>query len=131
MFRTAIKMVDKTHKVLAAKDKAQFRNLSHAVASIRKDVMSTIEKGDEPSPAGTPPHTRGKRHRNLRSAMLFDVGKEDAIIGPRFSFVGESARAHEFGETYKGMKFDERPFMLPGLLKNLTRFADAWEGSIG
>lgn len=143
MLRLETKITNNVHKVLTARDKAQFKNLSHAVAGIRKDAMASIEKDKMPSEPGQPPHTRGKRKRNLRSAMLFDVPNQnqshlrrhahllDAIIGPRFSFVGKSGRAHEFGEKFKGTDFEERPFMLPALMKNLTRFADAWEGSIG
>ena len=131
MFAVVTKITDKTRKVLLAKDKAQFANLRHAAASIRKQVMASITKDTEPSQPGTPPHTRGRGSHNLRSAMLFDVNETDAIVGPRFKFVGTSGRAHEFGEKYKGVDFEERPFMLPALLDNLPRFVDQWEGSIG
>jgi indolepyruvate ferredoxin oxidoreductase beta subunit len=42
--------------VLDAAKTAEFRNLGHAAASIRKDAVASIKTSDEPSPPGEPPH---------------------------------------------------------------------------
>ena len=127
---------------------AKFRNFQHAAASIRKNARSSIKSAPPEtrtrarrrrgqivararsgaSRPGTPPYTR---RGALRRAILWDVNEQSAIIGPRQTVVGLSAAAHEFGETYKGTDYPERPFMQPALEQALPRFADSWAGSIG
>jgi hypothetical protein len=116
--------------VIKAADKAAFRNMGHAGARIRKDAQESIVVSPEPSLPGTPPHTR---KRQLPRAIRFDYDKREqsAVIGPRFSVVGEAGEAHEFGGEFRGDTFDERPYMLPALERNIPRFAQDWEGSIG
>lgn len=118
-------------KVTNAVNKATFKNLNHAAASIRKAERESIEKAEGPSAPGSPPHTHNRQF--LKNAIVYDVDKEkqEAVIGPRFSRVGTSAKAHEFGGEYKGAEFPERSFALPVLLNNLERFAGQWAGSIG
>ncbi len=113
--------------VKTAAEKAAFRNLGHAAASISRDAKSTIEKSTEASQPGRPPHSRrGKLKRGIR----FAYDKASAIIGPMFSAVGTSVEAHEFGRAYKGDKFPERPFMGPALQRAIPRFAQGWKSSV-
>lgn len=127
--------------------KAKFRNFAHAAAAIRRDARQSLKRapkeqrrrarrrggkivrraGQSGSQPGSPPHTRGR----LKAAIVFDATERGAVIGPRASVVGESASAHEFGGSFKGQEFPERPFMGPALNRNLSRFADSWAGSIG
>jgi hypothetical protein len=129
MFTTKVKIEDRTKAVKAASDKAAFRNFGHAAASIRKDVAASIEVSPDPAPPGQPPHTRPQR--GLPRSLRFDVDKEGAVIGPTLSRAGKAAAVQEFGGRYKGQEFPERPYMLPGLERNIPRFAGSWEGSIG
>lgn len=145
------KVTDETKKVAQAADNAAFKNMRHAAASIRKDALASIivskevigyiyttnKNGDRvkvkvfrPSPAGTPPYS----HRNkmfFQRGLQFVADNESATIGPTKSAFGESLAVHEFGEEYKGIDYDERPFMNPALERNVPRFADSWSGSIG
>ena len=81
---------------------------------LRTVARRSIRKRKKPSAAGSPPSTQTRR---LRNAILFHVyrGEGKAIIGPTANIVGPSGAAHEFGGTYKGDKFDRRPFMGPAL----------------
>lgn len=114
--------------VAKAANEAAFRNLGHAAASIRKDAASTIERSQDASAPGEPPHTR---RGQLNRAFRFDVSPDSAIVGPLFSVVGVSAAAHEFGEEYRGEDYPERPFMGPALERSTPRFLESWRGSIG
>jgi hypothetical protein len=125
-----IKTEDKTQRVTDATERATFRNLGHAVAAIRRDVVESIVVAEGPSPAGTPPHTR---RRQLKRAIRFanDRAAQEAVVGPMASIVGESGRAHEMGGEFRGHDFPERPYMAPALEKNLDRFAGDWQSAIG
>jgi len=133
-----VKVTDNTKHVKDAAKKAGYRNFAHAAASIRKAVIASITPSDEPSEPGEPPHTRDlgltKRGRqkvgHLPKSIAFASGPEEAVVGPRGSIIGTSGRAHEFGESHHETNYPARPFMVPGLLENLDRFADQWEGSI-
>ena len=63
--------------------------------------------------------------KSLKSALWYDVDKQagTAVIGPRFSYVAEVGKLHEFGGTRqkkKGRaKYPARPFMKPALEKAL------------
>ena len=128
-------------KLLAAERKASADNLAHAAAAIRKTEIESIHFGQDASEPGTPPHTHGRRltrkgkprKGQLQRAILFDVDKTAlyAVIGPRFSVVGTSAAAHEFGGEYKGEQYPARPFAEPALENNLDRFLHEWQYSIG
>ena len=129
MIEVKTRIVDETAKVVKAAEKADFKNFSHAAASLRKTVIDSIEKADGPSAPGTPPHTHKRKF--LSRSIAFDATKEGAVIGPRASIVGIVGTAHEFGGRYKGGSFARRPFMQPALMKSLSRFAGEWKGSIG
>jgi hypothetical protein len=128
MFTTKVKIEDRTKAVKAASDKAAFRNFGHAAASIRKDVAASIEVSPDPAPPGQPPHTR---KRLLPRSLRFAYDKEGAVIGPTASMAGQAGAVQELGGRYKGQEFPERPYMLPGLERNIPRFAGSWQGSIG
>ena len=130
MISFAIQIVDRLARVKAAADKAGYRNLGHAAASLRKTAVESIETSDEPSAPGEPPHTR---RGQLPRAIRFDVDRtnQEAVIGPRASVVGEAGAAHEFGEEFRGTDYDERPYMGPALDASLDRFAADWKGTIG
>lgn len=128
MFGFQVTTVDNFAGLAKAKDEAAFRNFGHAAATVRKTAAGKIRRSRKPGPIGSPPTTR---RGQLRRAFRFDVSREDAIVGPQFSIVGEAGSAHEFGGAYKGDDFDKRPFMAPSLLENLERISSDWKGSIG
>jgi phage gpG-like protein len=129
MFGARTQFVNHTTRVLRATDDAAYKTFKHGVFSIRKAAAQSLRKRRGASRPGSPPHIH--RRRSLRSALFTAYSKEDGIVGPRFSFVGEAGRAHELGETFKKQTFPERPFMRPALEKNLGRFAKDWRGAIG
>ena len=127
MFGLSTQVESRFNRVKKAADDASFRNFGHAAASIAKDARSSIQKSPVASEPGTPPNTRRGR---LAGAIRYAADMEGAVIGPRFSVAGASGTAHEFGATYKGRDFLERPFMGPALERALPRFLDGWRGSI-
>jgi hypothetical protein len=131
MFGFDVKVEPQFDRVQRAADDATFRNLRHAGFGVSKSAKESIKTSEEPSQAGTPPTTRGKGRNNLRSAIFVDASADEVIVGPRFSYVGDSGEAHEFGVSRKGDDFDERSFMGPALDQNISRFASDWQGSIG
>ena len=130
MFGFEVQTEDQTKRVIEAVERAAFRNLGHAAATIRKDAVESIVVAEGPSPEGTPPHTR---RRQLKRAIRFDYDRQEltAVVGPMASIVGESGAAHELGGEFRGEDFPERPFMVPAMERNLDRFAGDWAGSIG
>jgi len=133
MIGVNVKTTDETPKVEAEVRKANYRNLGHAAASIRKFAAGLIKRGKRASDKGTPPRTRrGLLRRALRWAVEHrGQGDETAVVGPRASMVGTAAAAHEHGGTYKGEDYPQRPFMGPALEANLDRFADEWAKGLG
>ncbi len=128
---TRFRYEDRSGNVVKAAKKAAFRNFGHAAASIRKTASRKIKKRKGAAKPGSPPHTHKRIF--LRRALRFAVFRDGtgAVIGPRHSLVGRSARAHEFGGDYEGAVYPARPFMGPSLEENLNRFANEWKGSIG
>ena len=134
-----IKIEDRIHRVKDAAERAGFRNVGHAAASIRKDAIESIVPAEGPSEPGTPPHTqtggvtrKGKLRRgNLQRSIRFDVDrvKQEAVTGPMHSIMGEAGAAHEHGEEFFGDDYPERPFMRPARDKNLDRFGDSFASS--
>lgn len=112
-------------------DDAQFRSLRGAAFEIGRTAKESIKKSKAPSQPGEPVTTRGRGGKNARGAIFTDADRESAVIGPRFSFVGDSMEAHEFGKDRKGDDYEARPTMAPALDANLSRFAADWQGSIG
>jgi len=129
MIGLSVKTTDNTKAVIEAVDKAAYRSLSHAAASIRKEAIASVEKSAGASPTGTPPHTRRGR---LKRAITYDATKESAVIGPRRSRFGTALQAHEHEgmRVYKGQRFPSRPTMFPAMTRNLQRFAASWAGEV-
>lgn len=133
MFDAIPTIIDDFAKVATAAEKANFRNLGHAAASIRKTVIASIQQSDTPSPPGRPPHTK---RRALPRAIVYKVDDTGAIIGPRHSRFSDAAQYHEFGGTRQGKDFipnvfPPRPFMGPALEQSAPRMAAEWSNSIG
>lgn len=119
--------------VATAMEKANYRNLGHAAASLRKRAIGSIKQAEGPSPRGTPPHTR---RRSLPRAIVYKVDDHGAIIGPRHSRFSDAAQYHEFGGIRRGKDYiatdlPPRPFMGPALEDASGRFAAEWSNSIG
>ena len=131
MVGLTVQFEDRTKRVEYAAERATFRNLGHAAASISKTAKASLVTAEGPSRPGSPPHTHRGAH--LRRAIRFDHNRKEqsAVIGPVASIVGEAGAAHEFGEQFHGQEYPERPFMGPALEANQDRFASDWEGSIG
>lgn len=128
MIGLKVKVVDETKAVEKAVERAAFKNLGNAAASIRNKAIASIEKSPDPSPPGTPIHTRAGL---ARKAIRFKV--EDpwtAVVGPRASVVGGSMRPHEFGKKYKGVEYPQRPFMGPAMEESVDRFHSSWRGAV-
>jgi phage gpG-like protein len=130
MIGVQVKTENQTKRVAEAVERAAFKNLGHAAATIRRDAVESIVVAEGPSPPGTPPHTR---RRQLKRAIRFDYDCRDrsAVVGPMASMVGESGAAHELGGEFRGEQYPQRPFMVPAMERNLDRFAGDWAGSIG
>lgn len=135
------KFDDRTPAVKTAVDNAVFKNVGHAIATVRKDAIDLIKPGDGPSTPGTPPHTQtarvnrktGRTSRGkLQKAIAFDNDKATGvgIAGPRQSIAGDSGRAHELGDEIFGVDYPERPYMAPALEKNLARYGDSYAASL-
>lgn len=144
MIAISFKFIDQTKQLQNAVDKATFRNVAHAAASIRSTAIESIKDEPGPSEPGTPPHTHkgtgtvktgkraGQKRRGiLQRAIAYSADKSTAVVGTMASFVGESGEAHEFGGDFKGDEYPERPFIGPALESNLPRFAESFGYSIG
>lgn len=137
MISAAMQWLDKTENVTAAADKAVEVNVAMSAARIRKDAIASIVPAETPSAPGKPPHTHGGANRaskgKLPKAILYAADKRagNAVIGPARSKTGEVGQAHEFGGSYRGNQFDERPFMGPALDRQRDKFAASFAGSIG
>jgi hypothetical protein len=116
-------------KIRRKADQGSFKSLNHAAAAIRLTARRSIRRRKNKSPAGNPPHTR---RGQLKRALLYKVEKRrlSAVIGPAYSVVGRSGRAHEFGEKYYGRKYPKRSYMGPALKKNEKRISRFWSNSI-
>lgn len=131
MIGAAIKVETQFNRVAKAVDKAAYRNMGHAAASISKDAKASLEKAEGPSLPGTPPHTHKGTYLRRAIRYAYDRNKQEAVIGPAYSIVGTAGQPHEFGEEFKGQDFPERSFMFPALERNIDRFASDWAGSAG
>lgn len=117
-------------KVEKAADRGIYKSIRHAALSIRKTIRDLIKKSPDASEPGEPVSTRGKRG-NVKNSIFAAVEQDNAIIGPRYSFVGDAMEAHEFGGRRKENTYEARPTSGPGLLANTDRFAESFRGSIG
>ena len=116
-------------KVRRKADKGSFKSLNHAAAAIRLTARRSIRRSKKKSTAGTAPHTR---RGQLKRALLYKVEKQRlrAVIGPTYTTVGRSGRAHEFGEKYYGRDYPKRSFMGPALKANKKRISKSWSDSV-
>jgi hypothetical protein len=117
-------------QVEKAKDRAVYKSVRHGAFSIRKTIRESIKKSPEPADPGQPVATRGRRG-NVKNSIFVAADSDTAIIGPRFSFVGDAMEAHEFGKKRGDNRYEARPTSGPGLTANADRFADSFAGSIG
>lgn len=101
--------------------------MAHLAAKVRLAAQSSITTSEEPSPPGSPPHTR---EGQLRRAIVFSVGESDAIVGPRASVVGPIGELMEFGGEFFGRDYEARPFMGPAPEEAIDDFAGQWSGSL-
>ena len=141
MLGLAVRVENRASEVAQTLERACVRIVGHAAASIRKRAIESIEPSDDPSPPGTPPHTRAKvsrktgkaRKGQLQRAIVYDHDKAAnvAVVGPRASVVGRSGSAHEHGGAYLGQEYPERAFMAPALEATEEKFADDFQGSLG
>ena len=103
--------------------------LNRMGAYVRKVAQSKVKTSPNPSPPGSPPHSRKGL---LRRAILFgaEPDRKRVLIGPGFRFVGTSASAHEFGGGYKGDRYPKRPFMGPALRESIPHLAELWRDAV-
>lgn len=130
MFGFNIKIIETVDNVQKAADRAVYKNVRHAAFSIRKYIRESIKKSPNAANPGDPVATRGKRG-NVKNSIFAAIESDNAIIGPRFSFVGDAMEAHEFGKRRGVNKYEARPTSGPALEANMDRFAGSFRGSIG
>ena len=130
MFGMSAKVEPELQKVEKAASKAIIQNIRHAAFAIRKSIRESIKKSPDAAEPGQPVATRGRKG-NVKNAIFAAVEGDTAIIGPRYSFVGDAMEAHEFGKTRGEDKYPARPTSGPGLDANVDRFAGSFAGSIG
>lgn len=123
------KFLDETKTVAEKVSQGTVRALQKAAYAIFRTSQESIERSESASKPGTPPHTRAGQ---LPRAERYDVDKsaEVAVIGPRFSVVGTSAEAHEFGGEFRGEHYPARPFMGPALEKNKDLIPTFWASEV-
>ncbi len=130
MFGFTTTIQQQFQRVQQAADRAIYQNVRHAAFSIRKYIRDSIKKSPTASEPGEPVATRGRRG-NVKNSIFVAADADTAIIGPRYSFVGDAMHAHEFGGRRGENVYEARPTSGPGLLANTDRFADSFRGSIG
>ncbi len=130
MFGFSFKSETDFKPVEKAADRAIYRNIKHAAFSIRKYIRESIKKSADPSSPGDPVATRGRKS-GVKNSIFAAIEQDNAIIGPRYSFVGTAMETHEFGGERHGRKYPARPTSGPGLEANQDRFAQSFAGSIG
>jgi hypothetical protein len=153
MIGAATKFENRAKRVTDAKNKAAFRNVRHALASIRRDAQASMKEAPGPSKPGTPPHVhKGNLRRSIRFAVT-DEKAGEGIVGPSEQVVGIRGYVLEFAGTRltsaargAGGKFKKgaqrrakapsgakwaRPFMAPALERAVVRMANDWRSSIG
>ena len=127
MFGIQVKFRSDADRVTKAADRAAYRNLAHAAASIRKDARLSVERASGPSAPGEPIHTRrGKARR----AIEYEARKDEALVGFNYYKIGDAMRAHEHGGRRGQNVYPERPTMRPALERNIDRFHEDWRASI-
>lgn len=130
MFGFKIFSLERFKAVQKSADRAVYKNIRNAAFSIRKYIRNSIKKSSEPAQPGKPVATRGRRG-NVKNSIFVAADDNTALIGPRYSFVGDAMEAHEFGGRRYGNSYPARPTSGPGLEANTDRFAGLFRGSIG
>ena len=116
-------------KVQRKAKQANIESLGHAAAAIRLTARRSIRRRKKKSPEGKAPSTRKGQPKR---AIVYKVSKEkdEAVIGPDESVVGQSGKAHEHGGEYRGGQYKRRPFMGPALEQVQPRLPRMWRGSV-
>lgn len=130
MFGFSSKTESNFGAVEKAADRSIFKSIRHAAFAIRKTIRESIRKSPTPSEPGQPVSTRGQKG-NVKNSIFVHAEQDMAIIGPRYSFVGDAMHVHEFGGTRGENRYEARPTSGPGLEANTDRFAESFAGSIG
>lgn len=130
MFGFTTKTETEFQKVDKAAERSIYKNIRNAAFSIRKFIRESIKKSPEASEPGEPVATRGRKG-NVKNSIFVAADADTALIGPRFSFVGDAMEAHEFGKRRGENRYEARPTSGPGLTANTDRFAESFRGSIG
>lgn len=130
MIGARVKIVDRTSSVKRAAARANFKNLGHAIATVRRTAIRSIKRSKKAGPAGKPPRTRKRR---LPKSIFFAAERDglSAIAGPIYSRVGLVGEAHEKGLEYMGQDFEERPFMSTAMEEEADRMPSYWLHSVG
>jgi hypothetical protein len=118
-----------TRELEKAVERASYKNIGHALASIRKTAIESVVKSPKASTPGTPIHT--KRGFAKRSIGYQLQDKWGGFAGFDYRKIGQAMSVHEHGGRRKKQSYPKRPTMLPALLSNLDRFAESWRYSIG
>ena len=128
--KLTIRTEDKTRDVAKAAEAANYQNLGHAGASIRRTMVKGIRKSERYAKPGKPIHTRaGLARKAIRFAV--DREAETAVVGPRASIIGDALSVHEHGGRYRRRRYLKRPFAFPALLESIPRLGPTWSGTIG
>ena len=129
MITITVKYKDESNVLIKKVKDDSINSLSRAGGAVRLTARRSMRKRKGPSKVGTPPntHTGG-----LKKSILYSVDARagSVVIGPDATIVGDFARAHEFGGTYRGRKYDKRPFMGPALDKIKPRLPEFWGSSV-
>lgn len=139
MIKPVVKYVDQTERVAKAARRATYRLVDKAAFKVRETAVGSIQPGEGPSPAGSPPHThtqkitkKGKvRKGRLPKAIVYKSERGNAVIGPAFSLIGDVGGTHEHGTDRFGDEYPARPFMVPARDENLNEFGSSFAGQIG
>ncbi len=133
MFNVSVIFKRTDQDVLKAADEANFKNIGHFAASVRKAAASRIVRAPKgkASTRGQSPHT----HRGMffKRAIRFAINKQkqEALVGFQHSIIGEVGALHEFGESRGKVSFPKRPTMEPALEQSAPRMGNHWQGTIG
>ncbi|MBQ6102807.1 MAG: hypothetical protein IJL06_03960, partial [Kiritimatiellae bacterium] len=103
--------------------------LRRAGAYVRRAARHKVKTSDNPSPPGSPPHSRAGL---LKRSILFGLDKpaQAVVIGPAESVIGNAMAAHEFGGRYKRERYPARPLMGPTLTSTAPKLAQFWRDSV-
>ena len=122
-----VKIVKRFDKVKKAVDTSVLETFGDAARLTRAIARRSIRErsGTNYARPGQPPKTR---FGGLKKSILYDLDKkrEEAIIGPAFSRMGEAAAAHEKGGMFRGRRYDARPYMWPAFEKIIPRLPRIW-----